>query len=227
MIRHINHDTNKRPPFSFFVNKKQKNNNTPLWQLQQSDTLSQTASSVMHTTQIWQNKEEEKNQQYTKYTSMMLCKQTLMCFEDSNVDREERQKEKRCQRWEWDVKYKENLVFPNDPRPLNATPSQIKVHVYSLTVRRRYTSALESKTSFSRGRLARGRTTFYVTSLRSSLFFSKQSLKEQPICSSSKGLRVERKKEKKKASTSSDMGNRCLDWVAGSGRGYTTASSTE
>lgn len=61
-----------------------------MWRLEQSCTLSQTTSSVTHRTQIWQNKEEEKNQQYTKYTSMMLCKQTLMCFEDSNVSQEER-----------------------------------------------------------------------------------------------------------------------------------------
>lgn len=84
---------------------------------------------------------------------MMLCKQTLMCFEDSNVSQEER-KEKvsktgmgkgKREGGGVNVKWEENLVFyrtgvkfRNGPHPSNATLSQIKVHVYSLTVRHLY-----------------------------------------------------------------------------------------
>lgn len=58
MIGHINHGTNKRPCFLFFLIKKKRKK--PLWRLEQSCTLSQTTSSVTHGTQIWQNKEEEE-----------------------------------------------------------------------------------------------------------------------------------------------------------------------
>lgn len=143
MIGHINHGTNKRPCFLFFLTIIIKKKNL-CGDSSKSCTLSQTTSSVTHGTQIWQNKEEEekKNQQYTKYTSMMLCKQTLMCFEDSNVSQEERKekvsktgmgKGKRERGWGGgvNVKWEENLVFyrtgvkfRNGPTPFerNAVP---------------------------------------------------------------------------------------------------------